>query len=76
MTRLTFGVSASLFATNVALRQNVLNYSESHPQAARVALKSFYMDDSLTGADSICEAIQLQRELQDLLWLGAFTLRK
>ena len=34
MTRLTFMVSASLFAANTALRKDVLNYSECHPQDA------------------------------------------
>ena len=61
MTRLTFGVSASSFAANMALRQNALNHAETHPQAARAALESFYVDDGLMGADSIRGAIQLRR---------------
>ena len=57
MTRLTFGVSASSFVANMALRQNALNLSETHPRAARAALESFYVDDGLMGADSIQEAV-------------------
>ena len=34
MTRLTFRVGASSFATNTALRQNAINHSKSHQQAA------------------------------------------
>ena len=35
MTRLTFGVSASSFAANMALRQNALEHIKTYPQAAR-----------------------------------------
>ena len=76
MTRLTFGVSASSYAANMALRQNVIDHSESYPQASQAALKSFYVDDGLLGADSDHEAIQLRRDLQHLFKLGGFTLRK
>ena len=57
-TRLTFGVSASSYAAYMSLKQNILNHSKSHPQAAQAALKSFYIDDGLLGVDSDHEAIQ------------------
>ena len=37
---------------------------------------SFYVDDGLTGADSVKGAIELQRQLQDLFSKGGFLLRK
>lgn len=43
-----------------------------HLQAAELMKKSFYIDDGLTGADSVQEAIKLQRQLQDLLAKGGF----
>ena len=75
MKRLTFGVSASSFAANMALRQNVLDHAQSHPQAAQAALDTFYVDDGLMGADSVEEAIRLQAQLQELFELGGFVLR-
>ena len=57
MTRLTFRVSASSIAANMALRQNAINHSKSHPLAAQAVLESFYVDDRLTGADSVRKAI-------------------
>ena len=36
MTRLTFGVSASSFAANMAIKQNAVTHEGSHPRAARV----------------------------------------
>ena len=76
MTRLTFGVSASSFAANMALKQNTIDHKESHPQAYQAMLKSFYVDDGLTGANSVDEAVKLRNELQQLFHLGGFTLRK
>ena len=76
MTRLTFGVSASSFAANMALKQNALNYRHEYPKASLAALTSFYVDDALTGEDSIEKAVQLRRELQSLFERGGFKLRK
>ena len=72
MTRLMFEVFASSFATNMALRLDALSYFESHPLATQAVLKSFYANDSLMGADSIHEGIQLRRKLQDVFHLGGF----
>ena len=76
MTRLTFGVRASSFAANMALRQNALDDQREFPWAAKATLESFYIDDRLVGADSIKDAIQLRKGLQDLFSLGGFELRK
>ena len=76
MTTLTFGVCASSFAAIMAMRQNAIDHVESHPRAAQVILDSFYVDNSLTGADSIQEAIELREEIQELFDQGGFNLRK
>ena len=76
MTRITFGVSASSFAANASVKQNAVDFALEYPQAASVVENSFYVDDGLTGADSIEEAIQLQKQLQDLFSRGGFLLRK
>ena len=76
MTRLTFGVSASSFVANMAMKRNALENAKTYPQAAREVLESFYVDDGLTGANCVKEAVQLQKQLY-LLFSGAgFTLRK
>ena len=76
MTRVTFGVSASSFAANMAVQQNALDFAMEYPQAAKVVAESFYVDDGLTGADSEQEAIELQKQLQTLFSQGGFLLRK
>ena len=76
MTRLTFGVSASSFAANMALKQNAISHRQSHPQAYQAVLESLYVNDGLTGADLVDEAVQLREELQELFSLGGFKLKK
>ena len=48
----------------------------TYPVAAKVVEEDFYVDDGLTGADSIKEAIDLHVELQSLFAEGGFHLRK
>ena len=76
MKRVTFGVSASSFAANMAVKQNAIDFATEFPNAADVVDKSLYVDDCLTGADSIAEAITLQTELHTLFSKGGFLLRK
>jgi len=41
MTRVTFGVSASSFAANMAVKQNALDFATEFPNAAKVVDESF-----------------------------------
>ena len=76
MTRVTFGVAASSFAANMSMKQNALDYAHEFPLAAKVVTDSFYVDDCLTGADTVEDAIRLQQQLQSLFSKGDFILRK
>ena len=63
MTRLTFGVSLSSFAANMCVKQNSNDFEQSYPQAAKAVNDSFYVDDGLTGEDSVEGALALQKQL-------------
>ena len=76
MTRITFGVSASSFAANMAVKQNAIDHSDEFPIASNVVHKSFYVDDCLTGAQDSTSALLLQQQLTKLFSLGGFVLRK
>ena len=76
MTHVTFGVSASSFISNMAIKQNAYDHANEYPLAAKVVHESFYMDDGLTGADTIEDAQKLQQQVQDLLACGGFLLHK
>ena len=55
-----------VLAQTMAIKQNSIDYASHFPQAARVVIESFYVDDGLIGADSIEEAIELQEQFQEL----------
>ena len=76
MTRLTIGVLASLFAANMAVWQNVMDNVEEYPHASKAVLESFYVDDALTDANTVENAVGLQIQLQRLLDAAGFMLRK
>ena len=69
-------MSASSFAANMSVKQNALDFALGNPQAVDAVEKSFYVDDGLTGADTVEKAIELQRQLQDFFAQGGFLLRK
>ena len=50
-------------------------YQNAFPLSAPVVLAS-YVDDGLSGAHTISEAIKLRKELQELFASGGFLLRK
>ena len=56
--------------------QNALDYAEEFPMASQVVQKSFYVDDCLSGADSVEEATKLQWQLYNLFHKGGFLLHK
>ena len=76
MTRVTFGVSASSFIANMCVKQNAVDHASTYPLAAKAVENSFYVDDGLTGADSVEETIELHTQLQTLFHKGGFLLRK
>lgn len=50
--------------------------AKKFPIGAKAILDSFYVDDGLTGADSIEEALTLKQQMTDLLKKGQFELAK
>ena len=76
MTCVTFGVSDSSFAANMSVKHNAADNPLEFPKAANVIETSFYVDDCLTGADSVEEAMDLHQQLLNLFAKGGFLLRK
>ena len=55
MTTHTFVVSALPFVANMVVKQYAFDFGKQYPRAARVINESFYVDDGLTGGDTIQE---------------------
>ena len=76
MTRLTFGVSASPYLAIRIVQQIADDYSKEFPRTAVVASNQLYVDDCLTGAESVESAVELHQALVKLMDKGRMQLRK
>lgn len=76
MTRVTFGVKSSPYVAGRILLQIAEDQKMNYPKASAVIESSFYMDDVLTGAPTIVEALQLRQDLNQVLATGCVPLCK
>lgn len=72
----TFGTGIAPYLAIKSLRQLAVDECKRWPIASQVVLRDFYVDDILTGADSVGEAMELQMDLSNMLSTGGFLLRK
>lgn len=76
LTVVTYGMASSLHSAVRAMVQCARDNAANYPEAARIIQEDFYVDDCLTGADSIDEALVICRELDLVLKSGGFELAK
>ncbi|XP_055543557.1 uncharacterized protein LOC129729100 [Wyeomyia smithii] len=76
LTTVTYGTAAAPFLATRALNQLAEDENDSFPAASKVVKKSVYIDDVLSGAESLNEAKQLQVDLVQLLRRGGFELHE
>ncbi|XP_073959790.1 uncharacterized protein [Choristoneura fumiferana] len=72
----TFGTASAPYLAVKALNQVALDHKEAYPIAAERVAKEFYMDDLMTGCQTIEEGIRLYTEMNALLKEGGFILQK
>lgn len=72
----TYGTASAPYLAVRALHQTAHDLHDKYPNAAQVILRDFYVDDLLTGTNSISEAIQLHKEVTCILNSGCFHLRQ
>lgn len=72
----TYGTASAAYQAVATLHQIAEDNRELHPLAASRIPKNFYVDDLLSGADTVEEAEFLRDELVDVLNSGGFVLRK
>lgn len=72
----TYGVSSAPYLAIRTLIELASREQARFPRAAKILESDFYVDDLVTGCQSIEEAQSIQQELTDLLSLGGFDLRK
>ena len=66
----TYGTSSASFLAIRALRKLAEDSADCYPRALQIALRDFYVDDLVTGADSIDEALSIKKKITALLQDG------
>ncbi|XP_062557228.1 uncharacterized protein LOC134222099 [Armigeres subalbatus] len=72
----TYGLSPSSFLATRVLQKLAEDSGNQYEHAAPKVSKDFYMDDFLSGANSVIQARGLRKEVQALLAEGGLLLRK
>ena len=60
----------------MCVKQNAFDFTLKYLLSSRMVNESFYVDDCLTGADSIEGVMEVHNQLQDLFDKAGFLLRK
>ncbi|XP_076384582.1 uncharacterized protein LOC143263683 [Megalopta genalis] len=72
----TFGLSAAPYLAIRCLKQLAQDEGHRFPFAAKILQRDFYVDDALTGASTIQEALTLRNELTQLLHSAGLNIRQ
>ncbi|XP_025262985.1 uncharacterized protein LOC112637430 [Camponotus floridanus] len=72
----TYGLACAPFLAVRALRQLAADEEARGPKGAAALRRDCYMDDVITGSDTLRDAVALQTELRELCTAGGFPLRK
>jgi len=73
---LTYGTAPASFLATKVIQQLADLEENQFPKGAVVARRDFYMDDLITGANSLEETLAIRDEVTALLKRGGFVLRK
>lgn len=73
---LTFGTASAPYLAKRTLQQLANDEQPNYQLGAKAILNDFYVDDLLSGADSIEDAQALQKQIICLLSSGGFSIRK
>ncbi len=76
LTTVTFGLTSSPFTSIQTVRDLVDLQRDEFPKAANEIEQNMFVDDVITGDDTVEDASKLTMDLKNLLKNGGFTLRK
>ncbi|XP_058836359.1 uncharacterized protein LOC131692951 [Topomyia yanbarensis] len=76
LTTVTYGTASAPYLATKCLQTLAIEGAASYPNAAKSLKENFYVDDMLTGVDTIEDGKLLVQEMVELTESGGFTLRK
>lgn len=68
----TYGLAPSSFLAVRYLMQLAMENRDKHQRASDIIMHDFYMDDLITGTNTVCEAKKLKKEISQILDSGVF----
>ncbi|XP_074649826.1 uncharacterized protein LOC141904997 [Tubulanus polymorphus] len=76
LTTVVFGLTPSPFSSIMTIRKHAESMKSEYPVACEEILSNTFVDDVLSGEDSVAETAQLAVDLKNCLAVGGFPLRK
>lgn len=74
--RVVFGLNASPFLLNGTIRHHLSQWEDKDPEFVRQMTEGFYVDDLVTGEDSVESAFSVYSKAKHVMGQGGFKLRK
>ncbi|GFS48399.1 DUF1758 domain-containing protein, partial [Trichonephila clavipes] len=62
--RVMFGVNVSLFLLSATIKHHIENYREQYPAATEMLDTCLYVDDVISGADDISQALKVSKDTE------------
>ncbi|XP_037932179.1 uncharacterized protein LOC119666974 [Teleopsis dalmanni] len=72
----TYGTRPAAFLAIRAMHQLARDEEKSYPLGSKIVLRDFYVDDLMSGGDTVDEVINIRRQTTELLKKGGFQIRK
>ncbi|GFT23059.1 integrase catalytic domain-containing protein [Trichonephila clavipes] len=74
--RVIFGVNVSPFLLSATIKHHIENYREQYPAATEMLDTCLYVDDVISGADDISQALKVSKDAETIMKNASMKLRK
>ncbi|GFT23069.1 integrase catalytic domain-containing protein [Trichonephila clavipes] len=74
--RVMFGVNVSPFLLSATIKHHIENYREQYPSATEMLDTCLYVDDVISGADDISQALKVSKDAETIMKNASMKLRK
>lgn len=74
--RVLFGVNASPFLLAATIKLHIEKFRDIYPDVFKILDTCVYVDDLVTGADDVSEALKISREAKEIMSKASMNLRK
>lgn len=72
----TYGMAAASYLAIRCLHQLAFDFEKDLPEISKIIFNDFYVDDFVSGADSIAGAKEIAKQVSDVLLTGGYKLTK